>query len=177
MPKCTVCQHPNLHAIDQAILARKGTFEALSRQFGPSKSALWRHEKHLQEKISQAQRRLDDNLRLGLVFKLNHILDRIDQASAQAQAADNVDQVLKAGQVSNRIIRDLGKMAAPWDPDTVYRVLASPQWQAQDSLLPTEAAFLAAGHKNLAESLFRPCPEPPPDWDDTDDDEENPRSN
>jgi hypothetical protein len=161
MPKCTVCHHPDLHAIDLALLAGAPSLQALSRQFGPSKSALYRHKEHLQEKISQARRRLDQNLRLGLVFKLNQVLDRVEQAAVKAQAADNVDQVLKAARVEGRLIRDLGKMTAPWDSDTVYRVLTSPQWQARDTLLPTEPAFLAAGHQLLAQALFPPCPQPP----------------
>ena len=80
MPKCTVCQHPRRQAIDQALLARAGTLEALSRQFGPSMSALHRHKKHLRENLRQAQQRLDDNLRLGLLFKLNQTLDRVEIA-------------------------------------------------------------------------------------------------
>ena len=169
--KCTVCKHPDLHAIDQALLARSHTLEALSRQFGPSISALHRHKNHLQEKISQARRQLDHNLRLGLFFKLNRVLERTEAASAKAEANDNIDQVLKAARVSNRIIRDLGKMETSWDGLTAYRVLASPQWQNQDSLLPTEPAFLAAGHQALAQALFHPCPDPSPGRDLADDDE------
>ena len=162
MPKCTVCTHPDFQAIDQALLAGNGTLEALSRQYGPSPSALHRHKKHLQEKISQARRRLDQNLRQGYLFKLNQTLAEVEIASAKAQAADNVDQVFKGARVKNRLIRDLSKMETTWDTNTVYRLMASTQWQSQDCLLPTEPEFLAAGHKILAEALFHPCPEPIP---------------
>ena len=165
MPKCTVCTHPDFQAIDQALLAGNGTLEALSRQYGPSPSALHRHKKHLQEKISQARRCLDHNLRQGYLFKLNQTLAEVEIASAKAQAADNVDQVFKGARVKNRLIRDLSKMETPWDTNTVYRLMASTQWQSQDCLLPTEPEFLAAGHKILAEALFHPCPEPSPDLD------------
>ncbi len=50
------------------------------------------------------------------------------------------------------------------DQDTVYRLLASPQWTTQSSLLPTDPQFIAATHQTLADSLFCPCPEPPPTW-------------
>ena len=92
-------------------------------------------------------------------------------ATAKAQAADNVDQVFKGARVKNRLIRDFSKMETPWDTNTVYRLMASTQWQSQDCLLPTEPEFLAAGHKILAEALFHPCPEPPPDLDAEDDDD------
>ena len=171
MPKCTVCTHPDFQAIDQALLAGNGTLAALSRHYGPSPSALHRHKKHLQEKISQARRRLDHNLRQGYLFKLNQTLAEVEIASAKAQAADNVDQVFKGARVKNRLIRDLSKMETPWDTTTVYRLMTSTQWQSQDCLLPTEPEFLAAGHKILAAALFHPCPEPPPDLDEEDDDD------
>ena len=171
MPKCTVCTHPDFQAIDQALLAGNGTLEALSRQYGPSPSALHRHKKHLQEKIFEARRCLDHNLRQGYLFKLNQTLAEVEIASAKAQAADNVDQVFKGARVKNRLIRDLSKMETPWDTTTVYRLMASTQWQSQDCLLPTEPEFLAAGHKILAEALFHPCPEPTPDLDAEDDDD------
>jgi hypothetical protein len=72
--------------------------------------------------------------------------------------------------VGNRLIRDLSKMETPWDVPTVYRLLASPQWQSKDCLLPTDPAFLSAGHRALADALFHPCPEPPPDLENQDDD-------
>ena len=156
MPKCTVCTHPDFQAIDQALLAGNGTLAALSRQYGPSPSALHRHKKHLQEKIFEARRCLDHNLRQGYLFKLNQTLAEVEIASAKAQAADNVDQVFKGARVKNRLIRDLSKMETPWDTTTVYRLMASTQWQSQDCLLPTEPEFLAAGHKILAD-----CPLPP----------------
>ena len=172
MPKCTVCNHPLLHDIDQALLAGNGTLAALSRQYGPSPSALHRHKKHLREKIFEARRCLDQNLRQGYFFKLNQTLAEVETASAKAQAADNVDQVFKGARVKNRLIRDLSKMETPWDTNTVYRLMASTQWQSQDCLLPTEPEFLAAGHKILAEALFHPCQEPPPDLPTPEDDDD-----
>jgi hypothetical protein len=162
MPKCTVCTHPDSQAIDQDLLAGNGTLETLSQKYGPSPSALHRHKQHLQEKISQARQHLENNLRLGYLFKLNQTLAEVEIASAKAQAADNVDQVFKGARVKNRLLRDLSKMATPWDSQTIHRLMASPQWQSQDCLLPTDPAFLARGHKILADALFHPCPDPPP---------------
>jgi len=41
-------------------------------------------------------------------------------------------------------------------------VLASPQWAAADSLLPTDPGFVADCRQALADSLSLPCPEEPP---------------
>jgi hypothetical protein len=74
MPICTVCNHPRHHDIDQALLAGSATLSALSQNYGPSLSALWRHKKHLQEKMRQAEKRLEHNLRQGYLFKFNKTL-------------------------------------------------------------------------------------------------------
>jgi hypothetical protein len=173
MPKCTVCSHPERYAIDRALLAGKTTYESLSRCYGPSTSAIYRHKQHLRENIFETRQRLKNDLSFGFLFKLNKILDRIENASQKAEAEDNVDQILKTARVGNRLIRDLSKMDAPWDSDTVYRLMASPQWTSRDILLPTDPDFLAAGHQTLAASFFDPCPEPPPDADLADDKDES----
>ncbi len=53
--KCTVCTHPQHQAIDQALLVGDATYEALSRQYGPSLSAIYRHKKHLETKTRRAR--------------------------------------------------------------------------------------------------------------------------
>jgi hypothetical protein len=53
----TVCPHPQRHDLDQALLAENATSAALSRKYGPSLSPLWRHNKHLQGKMRQAENR------------------------------------------------------------------------------------------------------------------------
>ena len=52
---CPVCPHPLRHDLDQARLAENLTFATLSRKYGPSLSPPWRHKKHLQEKMRQAE--------------------------------------------------------------------------------------------------------------------------
>ena len=53
--KCTTCAHPQRQAIDLALLAGDATYETLSRQYGPSISALYRHKKHLEAKTRRAR--------------------------------------------------------------------------------------------------------------------------
>ncbi len=56
--KCTVCHHPQRHDIDRDLLAGNDTFSDLRQKYGPSVSALWRHKKHLKEKMRLAAARL-----------------------------------------------------------------------------------------------------------------------
>ncbi len=173
--KCTTCAHPQRQAIDQALLAGDATFEALSRQYGPSISALYRHKKHLEAKTRRARARLRDNLSLGFFCKLNNFLAQIQNAAQTADAEGNAAVVLKTATVGTRIINSLTKQELPLELDMVYRFLASPQWATQDSLLPTDPQILTDSHQAIAAGLFFPCPELTlPDLDDEDDyDDEN----
>ncbi len=169
---CTVCNHPERHDIDRDLLAGGVTFEALKKKFGPSMSALWRHKKHLLEKMAQAEKRFLDNLRLGVLLKLNSRLERNERTAQAAEADGNSRLVLQADRDATRILTYIDKMDIQLDQDTVYRLLASPQWAQQGSLLPTDPEFIAAANQFLADKLFIPCPEPHPDLDDLDDEEE-----
>ncbi len=170
--KCTVCNHPQRHDIDRDLLAGGFTFEALKKKFGPSMSALWRHKKHLLEKMAQAEKRFLDNLRLGVLLKLNSRLERNERTAQAAEADGNSRLVLQADRDATRILTYIDKMDIQLDQDTVYRLLASPQWAQQGSLLPTAPEFIAAANQFLADKLFIPCPEPHPDLEDLDDEEE-----
>ncbi len=166
--KCTVCNHPQRCAIDRALLAGGVTFEALKKKYGPSMSALWRHKKHLLEKMRQAEKRFLDNLRQGCLLKLNSHLERTERTAQAAETEGDSRVVLQAGRDATRILTYINKMDIQLDSDTVYRLLTSPQWARQGGLLPTDPQFLAAANQFLADDLFIPCPEPPPDEDDDD---------
>ena len=94
--KCSVCNHPERSAIDRDLLAGGFSFEALKKKFGPSMSALWRHKKHLLEKVAQAEKRFLDNLRLGVLLKLNSRLERNERTAQAAEADGNSRLVLQA---------------------------------------------------------------------------------
>ena len=163
MPKCTICHHPQRQAIDQALLAENATLAALSQQYGPSISSLFRHKKHLEEKMRQTRQRLKNSQAQGCLFKLNAFLDHVQRAVRTAEADGNVDQVLKGSHVGSRIIHQINQMEVPLELDTVYRLISSPQWTSQDSLLPTDPGIITGIHQALADHAFFPCPEPEPE--------------
>ena len=45
------------------------------------------------------------------------------------------------------------KMEVPLELDTVYRLISSPQWTSQDSLLPTDPRIITGSHQALADPL------------------------
>jgi hypothetical protein len=163
MPKCTVCHHHQRQAIDQALLAENATLAALSQQYGPSIISLFRHKKHLGEKMRRARQRLRNSQTQGYLFKLNAFLDHVQRAVRTAEAGSNVDQVLKGSHVGSRIIHQINQMEVPLELDTFYRLISSPQWTSQDSLLPTDPGIITGIHRALADHAFFPCPDPEPE--------------
>ena len=173
MPKCTVCNHPQLHDIDQALLAENATFAALSRTYGLSISALFRHKRKLKNKMAQAEERLQHTRNQEILFQYNEFLESTRQIVRTASADGDTRQALQAIREGTRILNFITKLEVKFDPDTVYRILASPQWVSQDSLLPTDPTIITGTRQTLADDLFFPCPEIPPDpqldaWDEED---------
>ena len=171
--KCTVCNHPQLHDIDQALLAENATFAALSRKYALSISALFRHKRMLKNKMARAEERLQHTRNQEILFQYNEFLESTRQIVRTASADGDTRQVLQAIREGTRILNFMTKLEVQFDPDTVYRILASPQWVSQDSLLPTDPGIITGTRQALADDFFFPCPEIPPDpqldaWDEAD---------
>ncbi len=156
---CTVCQHPQRRDIDQALIAGSATLAALSQQYNLSTSALHRHKAHLQAKVNQAKDRLQDNLRQGCLFWLSQALQMTMQTAKAAQNEGNGKIALQAIRQGTRLITIILKQDFQPDPEMVYEILASPQWTAQDSLLPDDPRILSASRQALAGVLSTPCPD------------------
>ena len=160
--KCTVCTHPQRQAIDHALLAGDATYEALSAQYGPSLSAIYRHKKHLQEKMRQAEKRLQNHLRQDTLFRFNEYLETTRQVVRTASADGDTRQTLRAVREGTRILNFITKLEVKFDGDLVYRIIASPQFTTQDSLLPTDPGIITSHRQTLAGALSSPCPETTP---------------
>ena len=171
--KCTVCNHPQLHDIDQALLAENATFAALGKKYGLSISSLFRHKRHLQGKMAQAEKRLQNHFRQETLFHYNELLETTRRLIGTAVAAGDTRQALQAIREGTRILNFMTKLEVTFDADLVYRILASPQWVSQDSLLPADPGIIFGNRQAQADDLFFPCPEIPPDpqldtWDEED---------
>jgi hypothetical protein len=172
--KCKTCAHPQCQAIDLALLTRTHTLEALSRQYGLTVSSLFRHKQHLVENLDRARDRLSNSQQLGQLLKLNAFLDQVQRAVDAAAADGDVDRVLRGASAGARIIRQMSRMDVPLELDTVYRIISSPQWVTQASLLPTDPRLINDIHQTMADIAFSPCPEPPPELtNDADEDEDD----
>ena len=156
---CTICNHPQRQAIDQALIAGSATLTTLSQEHGLSTSALHRHKAHLQANVTRAKDRLRENLRQGCLFWLSQALEMTMQTAQAAQADGNAKIVLQAVRQGTRLINIILKQDLPLDDRVIYQILASPQWATQTSLLPHDPKIMSMSRQALAGALSAPCPE------------------
>ena len=161
--KCTVCNHPQRRDIDLALLSGRHTLKSLQQQYGPGKSSLFRHRKHLVAKLRQSQEDLESSRQQVSLLKLNAFLDHVQRGVETAAAEGDLDRVFKGSHIGSRIIHQINHLDVPLELDTVYRLISAPGFVSQDSLLPVGPQIITDLHQALVDKAFFPCPEPPPD--------------
>ena len=159
---CKICHYNQVKDLDRLLLS--GAFPAsLSQKYRFSAAELERHAEHLQQKMALARRRFQVNLHLGLFCKLNTVMEMTLGVVRAAGNSRDAKLLLQAGREFTRIINLMHKMAAKleFDPEFLYCLMASPQWDVQEgALLPDAFLALADTRHTLKVNLFAPCPEP-----------------
>jgi hypothetical protein len=163
MSRCTVCNHPQLLEINQAILSKDFTLAALSQKFGLHPSSLQRHKNHIDIKMSRTHRRLREIREQGSLLLLNDILEKVRRNIAAADSEGNYNAVFRGSYIASRLIHQMGRIEGDMQPDTLHRLISSPGWVPQASLLPTDPRLITGLHQGLLDGAFAPCPEPPPE--------------
>ena len=163
MPKCTVCHHPQLLEINQAILSKDFTLAVLSQKYGLGSSSLQRHKNHIEVNMSRAHRRLREIREQGGILMLNDILEKVRRNIAAADVEGNYNAVFRGSYIACRIIHQLGRIEGDMQPDTLHRLISSRRSVPQASLLPTDPGLITGLHQGLLDGALAPCPEPPPD--------------
>ena len=161
--KCTVCQHPDLHAIDRALLSGRTPLRALGRQYQLSKSALSRHKNLLLHQMAQAEARYQQQQQQEALVIFNELLEITRSAARTAAAAGDTRQAIQAARESSRLLNFINKMDVKLDRDAVYRLLTDPHYLARTSLLPTDPRFVTDSRQALAGHLSAPAWRLPPD--------------
>ena len=87
MPRsCTICAHSERKAIDEALFRNKVPFRNVSKQFGVTASALFRHKQH--SPISERVRKFAAQLENLPPRKLAYVQGRLDGKSKKQAALD-----------------------------------------------------------------------------------------
>jgi len=87
MPRsCTVCLHPERKAIDEALFRNKTPFRNVSKQYGVTASALFRHKQH--SPIAERVRKVAEQMEKLPPRKAAYIRGRLDGKSKKQAALD-----------------------------------------------------------------------------------------
>lgn len=139
--KCKTCHHPQSQAIDLALLARTHTLEALSAVYGLTISSLFRHKKHLKEKLRRSRQRLQDIQSFGSLLKLKATLDEVIQ---NAKAAGDIDRVVKSVRAGSRIVLRMSQIDLPLDREALYRLISNRHPETGSDTLPRHMRDVSA---------------------------------
>jgi len=159
---CQVCSHNQIKNIDRFLLTGASA-AAVGKKYGFSTAAVQRHQQHLTRKMAQAEQRFHASLHQGLLCKLNIVLELVLGVVRSAQAGGDFKLFLQATREVSRIINLMLKMDVRLDPEMIYCLVTSPQWDLQDSLLPDAFTSLVQTRETLKTNLFADCPDPEPE--------------
>ena len=161
---CKICNYNQVKDIDRALLSGVSP-ASLSRNYSFTKSELEHHQKHLQKKMALTQQRFQAHLNLGLFCKLTTVMEMVFWTVRQAKQGEDFKLFLAAGREFSRLVSLMDKMAAKlqFDPEFLYCLMASPEWDLQeDALLPHAFQALSKSRQTMKLNLYAPCPEPEP---------------
>ena len=127
---CTVCAHPERHAIDKALVAGD-SFRDIAGRYGLSKSAVERHQaEHLPKVLTQARAEEDVAHALDVVKQLKTINGVSLTILKEARDARDGDLALKAIDRIHRQIELQAKLLGELDERPVVNILVSTEWLA-----------------------------------------------
>jgi len=129
MPRrCTVCDHPERHSIDEALVSG-APYRSVAKRFGLSESAVYRHKTEhvpahlLKAKDAEEAARADDLLEQVRNLQV-HALDILERA----EKTGDLRTALAAISQARGNLELLGKLAGELDERPVVNLNVSPEW-------------------------------------------------
>ena len=110
--------------------------------------------------MARAKKRFHDGLHQGLFCKLNIVLEMVLGVVRGAKAGEDFKLFLQASREVTSLISLMIKMDVQLEPEMIYCLMASPQWDLQDSLLPNSFQTLSQTRQTLKVNLFAPARNP-----------------
>jgi hypothetical protein len=129
MPRrCTACDHPERHGIDEALVSG-APYRSVAKRFGLSESAVYRHKtEHLPAHLLKAKEAQE-------VAQADDLLEQV--RNLQTHALDILERAEKTGDLRTALaaisqargnLELLGKLAGELDERPVVNLNISPQW-------------------------------------------------
>ena len=125
---CTVCSHPERHAIEKLIVGGTPN-RRIATQFGLSEAAVRRHAaEHLPVTLVQAREAEEAAHALDVVKQLRHINGMALTVLRDAKTAGDGELMLKAIDRVHKQVELQAKLLGDLDERPVVNVLITPQW-------------------------------------------------
>lgn len=142
---CTVCGHPERHAIEKALVAG-GAYRDIAGRYNLTKSAVERHKAdHLPAALVAAAGATETRQALDVLQQLRTINAAALTVLRDARTAGDGDLALKAIDRIHRQVELQAKLLGDLDERPVVNVLLSPEWQQlRGQLVAALAPFPAA---------------------------------
>ncbi len=159
---CPICRYNQVKEVDRALLSGVSP-NSLSKKYSFSTPVLERHHEHLKQKMARTDQRFHDHLHQVLYIKLTLVMEMVLAVVRGAKTGGDMKLFLQATREFTRIISLMHKMNVRLDPEFIYCLMATSQWDLQEeALLPAPFQALAKTRQSLKVNLYAPCPEPEP---------------
>jgi hypothetical protein len=154
MPRrCTVCDHPESHCIDETLVTG-AAYRSVAKRFGLSESAVYRHKtEHLPAHLLKA-REVEE------VARADDLLDQV--RNLQTHALDILERAEMAGDLRTTLaaisqargnLELLGKLAGELDERPVVNLNVSPEWLELRAVIVGALEPHPAAHRAVLSAL------------------------
>jgi transposase-like protein len=154
MPRrCTVCNHPEKHSIDEALVTG-GPYRSVAKRFGLSESSVYRHKtEHLPAHLLKAREAEDAARADDLLDQVRHLQTHALDILERAEKAGDLRTALAAISQARGNLELLGKLAGELDERSVVNLNISPEWLELRAMIVGVLEPHPAAHKAVLRAL------------------------
>lgn len=129
MRKCTICSHPEVDKINEALVRGDG-YRTISRTFSVSEHALKRHAKnHLPKTLAKAKSAKEIANADNLLEKIKNLQEKTLNILRKAEEKGDLKVCLNAIREARENIELLAKLQGELQEGTIINIWENPEWQ------------------------------------------------
>ena len=138
MPRrCTICTHPERHAIHKALVGG-GTFRNIAGRFRISTTALFRHKRdHLPVHLAKAREAEEIDEAIDVIQQLKAINAACLEVLTKARASNNDSTLLRAVDRIQRQIELQARLLGELQEGRAVNIVVLPEWQRMRTTIIT----------------------------------------
>ncbi len=127
--KCTICEHEKVEEINRVLIGGASLSEIVSKYFGITKAALFRHKKnHLPAKLIKAQEIQEVAEADNLLTQVTLLRDKALSILNKAEQAGDLKTALQGIRETKGCLELLAKLQGELQERTEINILLNPQW-------------------------------------------------